>query len=116
VLFATNVGNVIENYVVYGTLPLSVVVSSSLITFPAAVVLIATAALTYRKSKNYKMLSIIAGVVTVSIAGSLYIVQFPAFLYYSEFAGILFLWLGFFSFPKRKGLQSGFVLIDRVAT
>ncbi len=75
------IGNVLENYVVYGVLPLAVVVVSSLITFPAAVVLIAAAALTYRKTKTNKMLSIMAGVVTVSIAGSLYIAQFPAFLY-----------------------------------
>jgi hypothetical protein len=100
-LVLTNVGNVIENYVVFGVLPLSVIIASSLCTFPAAAVLIATAALSYKKTKNFKMLSIIAGVVTVSIAGSLYIVQFPAFLYYSEFAGILLLWLGFFSFSKR---------------
>ncbi len=42
-----------------------------------------------------KMLSIIAGVIIVSIAGSLYIVHFPAFLYYSEFIGISLLWFGF---------------------
>jgi len=98
----TSVGNVIESHVVYGALPLSIVIASSLITFPAAIVIIVTAATSYRKTKSYKMLSIIAGVITVSIAGSLYIVQFPAFLYYSEFAGILLLWLGFFSFPARK--------------
>jgi hypothetical protein len=100
--FVTSVGNVVQNYVVYGNLPLSVVIVSSLITFPVAAIIVATAALSYKKSKSYKMLSIIAGVVTVSIAGSLYIVQFPAFLYYSEFAGILLLWLGFFSLPKKS--------------
>lgn len=103
--FFVSVGNVVQNYVVFGALPLSVVAASSLITFPAAAILIATAAISYKKSKSYKMLSIIAGVVTVSIAGSLYIVQFPAFLYYSEFAGILLLWLGFFRFPKRKNRE-----------
>jgi hypothetical protein len=95
-------GNILDNYVVYGTIPVSIVTVSSIITFPAAVVLIATAALSYRKTKNPKMLSIIAGVVIVAIAGSLYIAQFPAFLYYSEFIGILLLWLGFFNFPSRK--------------
>jgi hypothetical protein len=101
-LITEKIGNVLDNYVVYGTLPLGVVVISSLITFPAAVILIATAALTYRKTKNNKMLSIIGGIVIVSIAGSLYIAQFPAFLYYSEFIGIVLLWLGFFDFSFAK--------------
>jgi hypothetical protein len=43
--------------------------------------------------------------VVVSVAGSLYLVQFPAFLYYSEFIGILLLWLGFFDFSPRRTLQ-----------
>lgn len=96
------IGNILDNYVVYGTIPLSIVTVSSIITFPAVIVLIATAAFGYRRTKNPKMLSIIAGVVITAIAGSLYIVQFPAFLYYSEFIGILFLWFGFFNFPSRK--------------
>jgi hypothetical protein len=98
------IGNILDNYVVYGVLPLGVVVASSLITFPAAIVLIVTAALTYRRTKNNKLLSIIAGVVIVSIAGSLYIAQFPAFLYYSEFIGIALLWLGFFEFRHKRQL------------
>jgi hypothetical protein len=96
------IGNILVSYVVYGTIPLSIVVVSSAITFPVAVVLVATAALTYRKTKNSKMLSIVAGVVIVTIAGSLYIVQFPAFLYCSEFIGILLLWSGFFDFTSLR--------------
>jgi hypothetical protein len=96
------IGNILDNYVVYGTIPVSVVTVSSIITFPAVIVLIVTAALSYRRTKNPKMLSIIAGVVIVAIAGSLYIAQFPAFLYYSEFIGILLLWLGFFNMPSRR--------------
>jgi uncharacterized membrane protein YfcA len=94
------IGNVMQNYVVFGNLPIGITVASSLITFPAAAILIATAALTYKGTKKKNMLSIIAGVVVVSIAGSLYIAQFPAFLYYSEFIGILLLWLGFFDFSR----------------
>jgi hypothetical protein len=96
------IGNILDNYVVYGTIPLSIVTVSSIITFPAVIVLIVTAAFSYRRTKNPKMLSIIVGVVITAIAGSLYITQFPAFLYYSEFIGILLLWLGFFNFPSRK--------------
>jgi hypothetical protein len=94
-LISSHLGNVVVNHVVFGVLPISVVASSSAATFPAAVILIALAARSYIKRKSSKMLSIIAGVVVVSIAGTLYIAEFPAFLYYSEFIGILLLWLGF---------------------
>jgi hypothetical protein len=94
-LIVSSISNILTNYVVFGILPLLVVISSSIMTFPAAATLIAVALISYRKTSNKKMLSIIAGVVIVSIAGSLYIAHFPAFLYYSEFIGILLLWLGF---------------------
>ncbi|BCS91104.1 MAG: putative membrane protein [Candidatus Micrarchaeota archaeon] len=94
-LYISKVGNIIENYIVYGSLPLSVVITSSIITFPAAVIIAAIAALSYKRDHNKKLLSIIAGVIVVSIAGTLYIAQFPAFLYYAEFIGILLLWIGF---------------------
>ncbi len=94
------IGYIITGYIVYGPLPLSVTLISSIITFPAAVVLVVVAAVSYWRTHSKKMLSIIAGTVVVSIAGTLYIVQFPAFLYYAEFIGILLLWLGFFSRKK----------------
>ncbi|EEZ92941.1 MAG: conserved hypothetical membrane protein [Candidatus Parvarchaeum acidiphilum ARMAN-4] len=94
-LVVSTIGNVLTNYVVFGVLPLLVVISSSVMTFPAAGMLIAVAVISYRKTSNKKMLSIIAGVIIVSVAGSLYIAHFPTFLYYSEFIGILLLWLGF---------------------
>lgn len=103
-LATENIGNILNEYVVYGALPLGIIITSSLITFPAAAVLMATAALTYKKTRNRRMLSIIAGVTVVSVAGSLYIDQFPALLYYAEFIGILLLWFGFFEFSfKKKG-------------
>lgn len=94
-LISSHLGDVVINHVVFGVLPISVVISSSAATFPAAAILIALAALSYIKRRSSKMLSIIAGVVVVSVAGTLYIAEFPAFLYYSEFIGILLLWLGF---------------------
>ncbi|MGC8538134.1 MAG: hypothetical protein ACP5MZ_04120 [Candidatus Micrarchaeia archaeon] len=94
-LYSSNIVNVITNHIVFGFLPLSVVITSSIVTFPAAAILIAIAAISYLRSHNVKMLSIIAGVVVVSVAGTLYIAAIPAFLYYSEFIGILLLWLGF---------------------
>ncbi len=102
-LLTSNVGNIIQNYVVFGNLPLSVILTSSLATFPAAIVIIVVAAMSYRKTRSVKMLSIIAGVIVVSIAGTLYIASIPEFLYFSEFFGILLLWLGFFDFSSLRG-------------
>jgi hypothetical protein len=101
-LVSSNIGNVLITHVVAGPLPISIIIASSLVTFPAAVVLVWTAAASYLKTKNKKMISIILGVIVVSIAGGLYIAAFPAFLYYSEFIGIVLLWFGFFSFGEKK--------------
>lgn len=98
----STVGDIITHGVVYGTLPLLISVSSITVTFPAAIILILIAALSYRKTRNPKLISIIIGVVVVSVAGTLYIVQFPAFLYYAEFIGILLLWIGFVDFSLIK--------------
>ena len=89
------VGRIIIHHIVFGPLPLMVVVSSSFVSFPAAFFIILIAALSYKKSRNIKLLSIIAGVIVVSIAGTLYIAAIPVFLYYAEFIGILLLWIGF---------------------
>jgi hypothetical protein len=94
-LFLGNETNVITYWIVYGNLPLLILVTSSLVTVPAAVILVVIAGKSYLQRKNPKLLSIIVGVVIVSVAGSLYIVQYPAFLYISEFIGILLLWYGF---------------------
>lgn len=104
-LAVSSIGNLISGYVVYGALPLLVTVASSVLTFPAAVILIVVAALSYRKSHSNKMLSIIIGVIVVSVAGTLYIAKFPAFLYFAEFAGILLLWAGFFT-PSGRGRRT----------
>ncbi len=91
----TPIGNVITHYIVYGNIPIFVVLTSSLVTFPAAIILIYTASISFIKTANKKLLGIILGVIIVSIAGTLYIVQYPAFLYIAEFVGILLLWYGF---------------------
>lgn len=93
-------GNILSSRVVYGSLPLPVVIASSIITFPAAVILVVIAIISYRRSRNAKMVGIILGTLVVSIAGSLYIAAFPPPLYYSEFSGIILLWLGFVDFRK----------------
>lgn len=102
-LATNNVGNIITHGVVFGPLPILVTIASSIATFPAAVLLVVISAVSYRKTRNKKLLSIIAGVIVVSIAGTLYIVAFPAFLYYAELAGIALLWLGFVDFKSPGG-------------
>jgi ABC-type siderophore export system fused ATPase/permease subunit len=89
------VGNIIKEHIVFGVLPLGVTISSSFVTFPAAAFIILIAAISYKKFKSKKLLSIIAGVIIVAIAGTLYIAAIPVFLYYAEFIGILLLWIGF---------------------
>lgn len=101
-LVYSNIGYILTDYVVYGPLPLSVVITSWIVTFPAALILIVVAELSYRKNGDAKMLSIIAGTLIVSVAGTLYIAQFPVFLYYAEFIGIILLWLGFFDFRSSR--------------
>lgn len=93
-------GNLIVNGIFYGSLPEMVTIGSSLITFPAVIVLVLIAILSYRKMKNSKLVSIIIGVVVLSASGALYIASFPAFLYIGNLIGIVFLWIGFVDFTS----------------
>lgn len=94
-VFSANQGYLLDNYVVAGAPTLLTIVSSSIATFAASIVLVAVALISYMKSRSRKMLSIITGVIVVGIAGSLYIASYPYFLYAAEFLGILLLWAGF---------------------
>ncbi len=94
-LITSQIGNIIVNYVVAGSIPLPIIISSSLMTFVSSIIIIVIAALSYKRKKDKRMLSIIAGILVVSFAGTMYIASFPSLLYYSEFIGILLLWLGF---------------------
>ena len=91
----SGVNSMIIDYVVAGQPPVLVTIASTLVTIPAAIVLVASAYVSYRARKDIRMLSIIAGVIVVSVTGALYIVQYPAFLYLAEVIGIGLLWYGF---------------------
>lgn len=93
-------GKMIISHVFFGPLPIMITVASSLITFPAAVIILVKAALDYRKSHSANMISIMVGVIVVSVAGTLYITGFPSFLYIAEFIGIFLLWFGFVRIPN----------------
>ena len=92
---ASAIGNLLSNYIMSGVPPLAVTVGSALVTVPATIILIAISAISFARTKRKKMLSIIAGVALVAVAGTLYIAQFPSLLYIAEFVGILLLWIGF---------------------
>ncbi len=93
------VNGIIINNVV---LPIQDVIASSLLTIPAAFALIILALKSFLKTKNYSILLIALGVIVITIAGTLYIINFPVLLYYAEFIGILILFFGFMGIPKRK--------------
>ncbi len=99
-LASGTLGKMIISHVFFGALPILVTVASSLITFPAAVIILVKAALDFRKSHSPSMVSIIVGVIVVSVAGTLYITGFPSFLYLAEFIGIFLLWFGFVRIPN----------------
>jgi hypothetical protein len=86
--------------VVSGLPPTSIDVLSSLITFPAAVLLIVSSLYAAIKQPRPSFLYITAGAVVFSAAGTLYIVSFPVTLYYSDFLGVLLLFLGFVQIPR----------------
>ncbi len=101
---ASQAQSIVVNYVATGLPPLLVIYASSIITFPAAAVLAIVTLISYIHTKDLRNVSIIAGVVVVSVAGTLYIVSFPSLLYIAEFIGIVLLWIGFFrGKPKAKG-------------
>lgn len=97
-LAMTHTGNIIKDGVVSGNIPMLAMIGSVLITFPAAIVLVVVAAISFKNSRNPRMLSIILGTIVVSVAGTLYIAAFPSFLYLAELIGILLLWIGFVNF------------------
>ncbi|MCL5419776.1 MAG: hypothetical protein M1354_02760 [Candidatus Marsarchaeota archaeon] len=94
-LLTTSVGNLLVDYVVAAPIPAQIILASSVITLPAAAVLVVFAYKSYKARRDPRFLSIIVGVIAVSAAGGLYIVQYPSFLYVAEVAGILLLWYGF---------------------
>lgn len=81
--------------VVWGSPPTSVVVLSSVVTFPSALLLIGSALYGAVRERRPQLLFIVAGAALFSLAGTLYIASFPVAMVYSEFAGVVLLFLGF---------------------
>lgn len=92
--------SIISGGVVSGLPPLWVDVLSSLITFPAAVLLIVSSLYGAFRQHQPRLLFITAGAIVFSAAGTLYLVSFPVTLYYSDFVGVVLLFLGFVTLPR----------------
>ncbi|HYA57795.1 MAG TPA: hypothetical protein VEH57_04945 [Thermoplasmata archaeon] len=92
-------GGMVTNGVITGNPSLLLLVMSSLVTFPATVVLLAAAAVALRRSRKWQTLLMIAGALILGAGGTLYIASFPVALYYAEFVGIILLFFGLVSLP-----------------
>lgn len=86
--------------IIAGNPPADLLILSSLVTVPATVLLLATSALSLRKSWRWQTLLMVAGAVVLGAGGTLYIASVPVALYYAEFLGILMLFLGLISLPQ----------------
>lgn len=73
---------------------------SSIVTFPATIVLLASAAVSLRRSWRWQTMLMVAGALVLGAGGTLYIASFPIALYYAEFLGIGLLFLGLMSLPS----------------
>ena len=89
--------------VVAGLPPTSVDLVSTLITVPAALLLILSSLYGVYRTHHLHPLYIALGTAVISAAGALYLVSFPATLYYAEFVGMLLLFLGFVKIPHLTG-------------
>jgi hypothetical protein len=100
---------VVHHGVITGNPDLIVVLSSSVITFPAAVLMAGSALLGAIRGRRWNLLYIALGILVISAAGGLYIVSFPVTLYYAEFVGVVLLFLGFIrlSAPSPQPVTGG---------
>jgi hypothetical protein len=91
--------SILAGGVVSGLPSTPVVVASSLVTYPAAGLLIVSSLYGALRGRRFQLLYITAGTLVISAAGSLYLASVPVTLYYAEFAGVVLLFLGFIKVP-----------------
>lgn len=87
--------SVLTQGVVTGSPGLGIVLSSTALTVPAAVLMAGLALLGAYRNKVWRLAFIAAGIIVISAAGGLYIVSVPVTLYYAEFVGVFLLYIGF---------------------
>jgi hypothetical protein len=94
-------GSMVLAGVVSGNPPLLLLLLSSLVTVPATFVLLGAVAISLRKSWKWQTLMMGIGACVLATGGALYIAAFPVALYYSEFIGIVLIFIGLASLPQR---------------
>jgi hypothetical protein len=83
--------------IITGNPPLLILIASTFVTGPATIVLLTSAGSSLRRSRDWRTLLMVAGALVLGTGGFLYIASFPVALYYAEFIGILFLFVGLMS-------------------
>jgi len=91
--------SILSGGVVTGNPPLDVVVASTLLTVPAAALMVVGSVRSALQSRQWRLLSLAAGIVVISAAGGLYIVAVPITLYFAEFLGVFLIYVGFGGYP-----------------
>jgi hypothetical protein len=99
--------SMVTDGIITGNPPVSLLVLSSLVTFPATVVLLWASYLSLRRSWKWQTLLMVGGAVILGAGGTLYIASFPVALYYAEFLGIFLLFLGLISMPQPSSAPVG---------
>ncbi|HYA70849.1 MAG TPA: hypothetical protein VEH28_05725 [Thermoplasmata archaeon] len=85
--------------VISGNPPVDLIVVSCLVTIPATFVLLGAVVVALRRSFRWRTLMMGIGACVLAGGGALYIASFPVALYYSEFIGIIFIFVGLVSLP-----------------
>jgi hypothetical protein len=98
--FATPLSSgMVSQGVISGNPPTDLILVSSFITVPATFVLLGAVVLALRRSWQWRTLMMGVGACVLAGGGALYIASFPAALYYSEFIGVIFIFVGLVSLP-----------------
>ncbi len=96
---------ILSGGIVTGSPPLGILVASSALTVPAAVLMVVSSLMQARRQRRWRLAWIALGIIVISIAGGLYIASIPETLYYAEFVGVVLLFLGF---GGVRGLSAGY--------
>jgi hypothetical protein len=94
---------IVVSGVVSGLPPPLIEILSTLITVPAAILLIVSSLYGAIRQRRFNLLYIAFGTAVISAAGALYLVSIPVTLYYAEFVGVVLLFLGFVKIPRLSG-------------
>jgi hypothetical protein len=98
--FATPLSSgMVSQGVISGNPPTDLILVSSFVTVPATFVLLGAVVLALRRSWQWRTFMMGVGACVLAGGGALYIASFPVALYYSEFIGIIFIFVGLAALP-----------------